>query len=450
MMRLVWIIPLLTSACAALPDDGTLQCAPDPAHACPQGFECAGDGRCYRTGHLPDLVDMGSQSDMVVVQSCATSADCPAGAPICGAQQACTSCGAVGSSSDCATNHPTTPLCGPDGACVECVDNEKCDASHETCNLSTHSCGPCHQNSDCASGICTVATGACADKANQFYVNNAPTAGCSDGHPGSFTLPFCTVQHGLNQSAMNGGKPVVVFAGTYPERLTATPTLIGNNDYVAAAVGIGKPLIKPMGPGIGVEVENSGTLKGFLSLDGFVFDGTGISDGSQVIECVGSTSTVSYSVLALTLTDSTVENGPALGLQAENHCTLAADAVIVRSNKGGAILLGQTDFTLTNLLVTGNGTSTSDFGGVIISSLGEAGKMVIANLTVVGNSEVSTGTFPAGLYCANTLATFINTVIVGNVGGPSETNAATCSPTPLAGNAFVGAPGSNEDISTCT
>ncbi len=44
----------LASGCADLPADGALQCGPDPAHPCPDGFDCL-DGQCYRHGHGPDL-----------------------------------------------------------------------------------------------------------------------------------------------------------------------------------------------------------------------------------------------------------------------------------------------------------------------------------------------------------------------------------------------------------
>ena len=76
--------------------------------------------------------------------------------------------------------------------------------------------------------------------------------------------------------------------------------------------------------------------------------------------------------------------------------------------------------------------------------------MSIANLTVVANVEGSTAAFPSGFFCANTLTTFLNTVIVGNSGGTSETNASSCSGAAISGDAFVGATGSDEDLSTCT
>jgi hypothetical protein len=48
-------------SCASLPMDGALQCGPDPAHACPDGFDCV-DSRCYRHGHGPgDAADLSAE-----------------------------------------------------------------------------------------------------------------------------------------------------------------------------------------------------------------------------------------------------------------------------------------------------------------------------------------------------------------------------------------------------
>lgn len=54
MRALLFTLAALSIAgCADLPADGALQCGPDPAHACPDNFQCIAD-RCYRNGHGPD------------------------------------------------------------------------------------------------------------------------------------------------------------------------------------------------------------------------------------------------------------------------------------------------------------------------------------------------------------------------------------------------------------
>ena len=57
-MRRVWVLLVLLGGAAGCFsdngewDDGALQCSM-PTLACPTGFACAYDGRCYRVGNLP-------------------------------------------------------------------------------------------------------------------------------------------------------------------------------------------------------------------------------------------------------------------------------------------------------------------------------------------------------------------------------------------------------------
>ena len=53
-MRTLLVSLLAVAGCADLPPDGALECNPNPAHACPDGYQCIAD-RCYRDGHGPDL-----------------------------------------------------------------------------------------------------------------------------------------------------------------------------------------------------------------------------------------------------------------------------------------------------------------------------------------------------------------------------------------------------------
>jgi hypothetical protein len=153
-MRAAVLLTLLAASCASLPDNGALQCNSDRARACPDGYFCAANERCYRIGQGPDL-------DMGTMIGCSSSANCPAIAPVCSPTQQCSACGTQGTSSECATTHPATPLCGPDGACVECLSKDDCAPQHLTCLVATHVCGQCSTHSDCTSGICNV--GRCED-----------------------------------------------------------------------------------------------------------------------------------------------------------------------------------------------------------------------------------------------------------------------------------------------
>lgn len=100
-MRIIVLLTLAVAGCFSLPDDGALLCDADPAHRCPAGYHCAGDGRCYHDGHDPDLAtsgdadlsdpsmsDMGSD-DLPAAVCGASGQPCCASAPACSSGYAC-------------------------------------------------------------------------------------------------------------------------------------------------------------------------------------------------------------------------------------------------------------------------------------------------------------------------------------------------------------------------
>lgn len=52
------VLAAALAACAPSPADGLLVCNPT-GKACPDGYSCANDGTCWRTGHAPDLSSNG-------------------------------------------------------------------------------------------------------------------------------------------------------------------------------------------------------------------------------------------------------------------------------------------------------------------------------------------------------------------------------------------------------
>ncbi|HXU69483.1 MAG TPA: choice-of-anchor Q domain-containing protein, partial [Polyangia bacterium] len=346
-----------------------------------------------------------------------------------------------GMSAECNMYHPATPLCGPNGGCVECLTNDNCDAVHKTCSP-TNTCVPCVDNSDCASGLCKA--GACADKTMVVYVDNATGHGCSDAAgAGTFAMPFCTLQKGLNAGAM-ASKPVVVFAGTYPENVLASISLNGGNDYVVTLVGIGGPVIKPSSSGPAFSVAGTSGKQVTASVDGFVLDGSTLTDGSNVIECSGNSGGV-YGGTLLTMTRSTIKNGSGVGLSTTQKCVITFDADIFTGNKAGAALLSATDFAFTNLLVHDNGGSGASCGGISLASAGETGKMTMFNLTIVNNTAM-TGALASGMLCAVSPTNVTNTLILGNSPLATEVNT-NCHPD---FSAFLGATGSNNETIPAT
>lgn len=383
-------------------------------------------------------IDMGTGGDDMTMIGCTTSSTCPAGAPVCSPVQVCSSCGATGMSTECNTFHPTTPFCGPDGGCVECLTKDNCDSVHKTCSP-MNMCVPCVTNGDCTSGLCNA--GVCADKATLLYVNNAVTAGCSDTGPGSLAMPFCTIQKGMNAAAMQT-KPLVVFSGTYAENLQAAVSLNGGNDYVAAVVGVGMPVVKPTASGAALTVAGMSPKQVTVSFDGFVFDGSTLADGSDGIDCAGGTSPM-YGKTLVTITNSQVKGTSGIGVVALQKCTLTLDAGTFVGDKGGAIKTDTCDVAFTNLLIHDNGTpgaTGSSFGGVLFSSAGETGKTNLFNLTVVNNNASTTAT-ASGIVCLAPPTTLANTLVLGNQGPTTEISAGCMA----SYSAFIGGSASNNE-----
>ena len=313
---------------------------------------------------------------------------------------------------------------------------DNCDALHMTCGPK-NACVACVNNADCTSGLCN--SGVCADKATLLYVNNASGGGCTDGGPGTFTMPFCTVQKGLNLAAMTG-KQVIVLPGTYSENLQASTTLNGGNDYVATAVGVGAPVIKPAASGAILAVLGTTGKQVTVSLDGVILDGSPLADSSPGVTCNGSGA--AYGKTLVTMTRSTVRGASGIGVFAQAQCALKLDADLVVGNKGGGIKVDTCDIALTNLLIHDNGASGasgSTFGGINFAAAGETGKTTMFNLTVVNNT--SSGAQAPGIYCAAMPSILQNTLIVG--APPLATDiSATCAPSY---SAFVGGTTSNNE-----
>jgi len=395
------LIPVCDGACA-----GDMR-PPDMSHQ-----PCKGNGDCASTPVAPLCGPSGVCVECVMLSDCTKPT-----APACTSNNTCGNCSMA---SDC-SRFSSTPLCNTtSGGCVQCLTKNDCDAQHLTCDTSTNKCKMCSANSDCTSGLCNTSTGMCVDKSTLLYVNNSASPACSDTGACLFTQPCCTVQKGLNTAASTA-KTVIVFAGQgYAEALTASPAQNGGNDYVATAVGVSGPQIKPS-TGAVLTISGLAAKQVTLSLDGFTFDGTNATDGVKV---AGDNNAADYAKTQLMLKRSTVQNSPTVGVTSSANCTLTLDADTITGNKGGGISVDATNFAVTNLVVVGNGTTSSNFGGISIGT--NAGTtMSLANLTLVSNKARNTA-LASGIAC-NVSATLLeNVVIFGDQMAGRDINVVQC------------------------
>jgi hypothetical protein len=95
------------------------------------------------------------------------------------------------------------------GACVACRDAQGCSPQAPVCDDGTHTCRPCIADDECASGVCDVPTGTCADDSAIRFAS--PGGGSSD--PCTRPAP-CSVAQAL-QTIDTQHPYVLMTAGTY-------------------------------------------------------------------------------------------------------------------------------------------------------------------------------------------------------------------------------------------
>lgn len=399
------------------------------------------NGQCYT--QLPD--GFQPPADMTMVK-CTDGHECPVDMPVCGPQQTCIACTPQGANTACNSFHQQTPLCGAAGGCVECNTKDDCASVNKTCVLSSNKCGACTANTDCTSGLCDTPSGTCTPSSMLLYVNNAPTAGCSDSGAGSLNRPFCTVQAGFTAAA-GSGKTLIVFSSTYPESVVAQP---GAAAYVVRAIGVGvtpPAIVPPASPSAAaLSLQNSGTQQLTLTLDNFIMRGAAGASGNGIF-CSGNNS--NRSLTKLTLLRSTVQSNAQLGVNASN-CDVTLDQVTLASNAQGGATLVNPDFTVENAIIRDNGTAGAGSGSSVggFYWMGTTSRAQIINVTVVNNKNDSTGINPSGIACGTpNMTVMFNAVLKGNSGVASETGG--CAPTYSAYNGATSGAG-NRDVTLCS
>ncbi|GEM_PF-409588 len=113
------------------------------AHTCVEcnsDLDCSGNATCDISSHI--------------CTGCVTSSDCKeVTLPICQISTDGNYCQKCEKNEECAEKDGMYPICNTDaGSCVECNTVTDCGDGMKFCE--DHTCGNCHDNSDCESGIC--------------------------------------------------------------------------------------------------------------------------------------------------------------------------------------------------------------------------------------------------------------------------------------------------------
>ncbi len=332
---------------------------------CPAGQSCVLEGAATFTcaasdGGLPD----GDASE--VAPECTKSDQCPAEKPICDAQM-CRTCESArsGDGAACASRDSARPICGPSGACVECVSPTSADCTANPakpiCDGASNTCVGCARDDQCVAkgvgpGVCmSHQDGRCASDSEIIYVENKGGCASSTLTPmaGSSGTPFCGPQVALD--ALTQTRRLLLISGPVAglqwSAAGANPvSLLGRAN--AAIVG---------GLQAGISVSGAGEL--FAR-------------------------------------DIVIRRSDAAGVAAQNGALLRLDHVTVDSNGGGGILVDGAAFDVRHTTITANGPGQSGattWGGMLVTNVPASGPANLELVTIQNNN-------PVGLSCSDAVS----------------------------------------------
>lgn len=361
------LMPVLALVgCKQNPDycDESTPCA-DPTRICiPKTNQCV-------PGSPPDM----QVAPDLAPPACTDGTTCTPTFPTCSVRR-CAACSPQGASADCA-RYAATPLCGPQGSCVECVSRLDCADKHQTCDLTRNACAPCERNDECTSGVCRA--GVCVALDQVFFVddhNDFPAA-CAAIHlradGKSRGTAFCDVTDAL--AAMPARPFIVVLGSATP--YSAVTLAATAADVTVAIVGPGKggrslaTLAQSGSAAVSVSAANNHMAT--VALDGLDLVGSGMATPRNGVECNGNGGTVN-----LSLVGSSIHDSGRAGVFATN-CNLILDGDAIASNANGGIKLVATSYVVTNNFIFRNGP-----GGRAVS-LDDSSDGAFAFNTIVAN-----------------------------------------------------------------
>lgn len=381
-----WLVEWVALAAAAVAAAGCTK--PNPAYCddttpCVSGAACV-DNQC---GDAPD----GGAPDGNV--QCTGQEDCndPAFGVCDDTTMQCRPCEGPG---ECVGRADGLEACVL-GQCVECATSDDCPTEAPVCDASSQ-CVPCSEDSECEGrgpsqdvGVCD--DGACPGAAMVSIVDAAATCGVGDGSP---TTPYCDVGEALDAVDTTGKALILVRSGDYP------PFRVTGGDTVKI-FGKGNPSISLGGSDLDrVEIDGAGTS---ALIRGLTVTGA-TNAGRLGVNChAGATCTllkmdVSYN---------------ATGILADGAGLLVVERTTIHHNAAGGLRTSASDFQIVNNLIYTNGTSSSTFGGVKLTS-SSTELRVFRHNTVFNNKVNPLATGAAGAVSCQQATTLTSNVLWDN------------------------------------
>jgi hypothetical protein len=276
-----------------------------------------------------------------------------------------------------------------------------CQGNTPVCDQNV--CRACATGSECSSGVCDLASGACVDEANAIYL--APGA---TGTTCTKAAPCGTFAAGLPQ-VTSSRKTISMKAGSYNERVSISNlsvTIIGEGADLSSTT-------------LGQLIDVSGVSN--VSIQALhIHDGAGTNaDGVRCEDNGGAPSVSLFRVL--------LDHNLGKGVNATN-CTVDVERTVLHHNLAGGIYVNGGAFSIQNDFISQNGGLSSTLGGVSIQSINTAGAHVFAFNAVSGNTASNPATPGVDCILIGVPFVFSDNIVFGNTAGNGKQVAgANCS-----------------------
>ncbi len=290
----------------------------------------------------------------------------------------------------CAGESADTPVCSPEGACVECTADNASACSGSTPVCTDGACAACTAHPQCPDTACNFETGACFAIENTLYVDRA--APCDVG-AGTMDAPFCKITDvfaKMIEGDVTLGWTIKIKGGAYIEDTMVVPD---GSLVTFTRWGDTNPKIRAVeDTGPSLTVQNGSTVY----VDRLSFN----KNDSNAILCAAA---------KVYIDETRFEANKGQGYESTD-CESKINASVIYDNDGGGIAsYGAGVTSIVNSFVSGNGTQNSgDYGG-IRSAQGNELKLLYST---VANNLSPMG--PRSLQCVDAGAGEVrNSVIIG-------------------------------------
>lgn len=363
--------------------------------------------------------------------SCDAPSDCMAPTPAC--QLSTATCVQCIADSDCTGTEPGCEL--STATCVECVTDSHCTGNEPVCDAGLNACRACSSHADCLSLLC-LPDGSCAAVDDVSYVDGAaPTVNttCTQALP-------CD---NFEKAYLAATRPYIKASGIVTDDMPVTienktTTIFGapgttvtrsNAGDVFDIKGASTVVIHGLAiRGVGAQSGNGMSIRddAVVSLNSVKIHRNaehGISLDAPMLSIVGSEiaqntgAGINADSGALTISSSAIHGNTGVGVQVGVLATtlglVTIGSTLIANNSGGGLSV-TADYTVTNSIISANGSPVSGIGGVLLATTNQSA--VFQFNTVANNiSHANVDGGARGISCRDAVVAVTNSILTNNV-----------------------------------